>query len=540
MKRLNLENQAAKLLKIDKAMEFKGSSTSDSAKRRVPTVISKNPHSTIRQFLGQKLFWAARTRILFWYTAILLFIFLVSIPAFRYLLAIAIDQRVSQDVSEKIEVFKNLLEGELLDEHNVEVDDPELIKNDKRFQTPYSKEELIDFFDAYLARQIVEDDIFLLTFVEGRFYQSSPRARPTIFKSDSALMKQWKQQTTATQGRFSINDPKSGDVVYMLEPVKVRGQTLGVLVIAHTTRGEEAETIEAVGVVVRVVAALLLLALLLAWLASEQVLSPLQSLSYATRRISESDLNQRLEVQGTGQIADLAHSFNAMMDRLEASFISQRNLINDAGHELRTPITIIQGHLELISDDPIEQQETLAVVRDELDRMTRLVNDLILLAKSERPDFLQVEPVDLDGFTEELFSKAQALAERNWALEGNATGIAMFDRQRMTQAIMNLAQNATQFTQARDTITLGLAIAQGDVHFWVRDTGEGIALSDQTRIFNRFARAANSRRRSEGSGLGLSIVKSIAEAHGGEVTVRSQPGQGATFAIVIPLQIEEK
>ncbi len=540
MKILQLENQAARPLKIDKAMESKSSSASTSMQQQVPTVTSKHSHPTTRQSLGQKIFWAAQTRILFWYSAILLFIFLVSIPAFRYLLSIQINQRVRRDVSEKIEVFNNLLEGELLDEHNVEVDDPALIKKDRRFQTPYSKAELIEFFDAYLARQITEDDIFLLTFVEGEFYQSSPRARPTIFKSDSPLIKQWKKQTTATQGQISTNDPQIGDVVYIVEPVTVRGQPLGVLVIAHTTRGEQAEAIEAVGVVVKVIAAVLLLVLILAWLASGRVLSPLKSLSHATRRISESDLNQRLEVQGTGQIADLAHSFNAMMDRLEASFISQRNLINDAGHELRTPITIIQGHLELISDDPTEQQETLAVVRDELDRMTRLVNDLLLLAKSERPDFLQVELVDLDGFTEELFSKAQTLAERNWALEGNVTGLAIFDRQRMTQAVMNLAQNATQFTQVRDTITLGLAITQGEMHFWVRDTGEGIALSDQTRIFDRFARAANSRRRSEGAGLGLSIVKSIAEAHGGEVTVRSQPGQGATFAIVIPLQTKEK
>ncbi|MCU0550170.1 MAG: ATP-binding protein [Leptolyngbya sp. Prado105] len=508
--------------------------------KKSASVKLKNKSSAHQQNTLQKILWAARTRILLWYVAILAFIFLASIPTFWQLLSAQIDLRVRQDSNDKVEMFKNLMRGELLDEEAVELDDPELARQDRRFKQPYSKEELADFFDAYLARQIPEDEIYLLAFLDGKFYKSSPRARPEILKHDSALMQRWAKQYQAAQGKEFTYDVKVGNVLYILEPVKVGGRNLGVLVVAHTTAGEQAEAIEAVGVIIKVIAGVLLIALILAWFASARVLAPLRSLSDVTRLISEADLNQRLEVQGTGQLSDLGHSFNAMMDRLQSAFTSQRNFISDAGHELRTPITIIQGHLELMGDDPNEQQETLKIVMDELERMTRFVNDLILLAKSEHPDFLQPETVELAPFAEELLAKAQALADRKWMLEGMVKGQGFFDRQRITQSVMNLAQNATQFTQVADTISIGSASNQGKLYFWVRDTGEGIAPQDQPRIFDRFARAANSRRRSEGAGLGLSIVKSIVEAHGGEVSVRSQIGQGSTFSIVIPLQVKSK
>ncbi|MGG6269341.1 ATP-binding protein [Leptolyngbya sp. AN03gr2] len=519
-------------------MKLNGSSTSESTKPPANHVVGVEAPIT-EQPTKLGFFWAARTRILFWYVVILLFIFLASIPAFRYLLSSQVDRRVRDDSMEKIDTFKSLLNGELIDEENVELDEPST-QQAQSFQKPYSKEELANFFDAYLSRQIPEDDIYIMTFVDGQFHKSSPRARPDILKRDSALVQRWAKQTKAEEDKHLTNDRELGDVLYIVEPVKVRDQTLGVLVVAHTTGGEQAEAIEAVSVIIKVIAVALLIALVLAWFASGRVLLPLRSLSHATRLINESDLSQRLTIQGTGQVADLGHSFNEMMDRLQAAFVSQRNFINDAGHELRTPITIIQGHLELMGDDPEEQQEVLTIVMDELDRMTRFVDDLILLAKSERPDFLQLEQVEVHQLTEEIFTKVQALADRNWTVEGTAKGDILLDRQRITQAVMNLAQNATQFTQVHDTIAIGSAISKGKLHFWVRDTGEGIAVTDQRRIFDRFARAANSRRRSEGAGLGLSIVQSIAEAHGGEVHVRSQPGQGATFSIVLPVQPQEQ
>jgi signal transduction histidine kinase len=110
------------------------------------------------------------------------------------------------------------------------------------------------------------------------------------------------------------------------------------------------------------------------------------------------------------------------------------------------------------------------------------------------------------------------------------------DRQRITQVVMNLAQNATQYTQERDVIVIGSAVSNGTVRFWVRDTGEGIAAEDQERIFDRFARGSNSDRRSDGSGLGLSIVQALIKAHGGHLELYSRLGEGATFTVILPQQ----
>ena len=169
--------------------------------------------------------------------------------------------------------------------------------------------------------------------------------------------------------------------------------------------------------------------------------------------------------------------------------------------------------------------------------MNRLVNELILLAKSERTDFLRLEVFDLDLFTSDVFTKIQALTgeTRLWSFHGVAEGYCNGDRHRLTQAVMNLAQNAVQHTQAGDRITLGVAVKDQQFHVWLKDTGTGIDPQEQDRIFERFARVRYTQRRSEGSGLGLAIVKRIVEAHQGSVQIQSELGTGSTFTLIIPL-----
>jgi signal transduction histidine kinase len=162
----------------------------------------------------------------------------------------------------------------------------------------------------------------------------------------------------------------------------------------------------------------------------------------------------------------------------------------------------------------------------------------LLLAKAEQPNFLKLEQLDLASLVTEIYSKAIALSsDRHWQLDSNSSGKIVADRQRLTQAIVNLAQNATQHTKPGDTIALGCQLTKRNVQFWVRDTGEGIFLEDRQRIFERFARAANSQRRSEGAGLGLAIVQAIAQAHGGKIELISRPLRGSTFTIVLPLEL---
>lgn len=484
-------------------------------------------------FLG-----AARTRILLCYIGILAFIFTLGVPIFRQFLFARVDRRVQDDMIEKMAVFRSSLAGELIDEEvgSSGLNETGIEERDRRLKKPYDSEELEDFFDAFLTHQLPEDEVYMIAFVNGKLYKSSPRARPEILKQNSDLMQTWAKATSARQGIKETTDPQIGDIWYFVEPVKINNQTLGVLAIAHTTAGERNEVLEAVIVVVQVFGGLLVVALVLIWFASGQVLAPLRSSIETAKLVSESDLSQRLPVQGGGEMAELAVTFNEMMDRLESAFVTQRNFINDAGHELRTPITIIRGHLELMGDDPQEREETVALTIDELDRMARMVDDLILLAKSERGDFLQYEVVDVRMFTEELFAKVGSLGDRRWDLAKVAEGKVRIDRYRITQAIVNLANNAVQHTQVGDKISLGSIVRQNILYLWVQDTGEGISETDRVQIFERFARAAKSRRRSDGSGLGLAIVKAIVDAHRGQIALQSQLNFGSTFTLKIPLR----
>jgi two-component system OmpR family sensor kinase len=221
-----------------------------------------------------------------------------------------------------------------------------------------------------------------------------------------------------------------------------------------------------------------------------------------------------------------------MLDRLERAFDAQRHFLDDAGHELRTPLTIVRGHLELLEDDPAKRRRTIELVLDEVKRMGRIVDDLIVLAKSEEPDFLQLEPVDVATLTNELHEKASALGPRAWRIDAVGRGIIVADRQRLTQAVVQLAQNAVEHTGAGAEIGLGSRVSPGQARFWVRDTGSGVAPGDRERIFERFERGGEANH--EGAGLGLAIVSAIARAHGGRPELEGAAGAGATFSITVP------
>jgi two-component system, OmpR family, sensor kinase len=310
----------------------------------------------------------------------------------------------------------------------------------------------------------------------------------------------------------------------------------GALVIGYLVDGRRAEVDATIGTLVPVGLAGLALAGGIAWLVAGQILAPVRMVSRAAGQISEQDLTRRIPVRGRDDIAALAVRFNAMLDRLQHAFITQRQFVDDASHELRTPITIIRGHLEVMGDDPAERAEVVRLCTDELDRMTRFVNDLLVLATAERPDFVRREPVELAELTSEVDAKVRVLAQRRWRLESIAEGCARLDPQRITQAMVQLAQNAVQHSRDGDEIRLGSSLYGGLASFWVTDSGPGVAEQDAQRIFQRFTRGSGGGPRT-GAGLGLAIVSAIADAHGGSVKLVSTPGRGATFGLELPVEV---
>ena len=238
---------------------------------------------------------------------------------------------------------------------------------------------------------------------------------------------------------------------------------------------------------------------------------------------------------GNDDLTALTRTFNGMLDRLEGAFIGQREFLDDAGHELKTPLTVVRGHLELLdTGSPEEIAETRELLLDEVDRMSRLVGDLLLLAKSDRPDFLQLRPVDLRALTTDLVAKARGLGDRDWILDGTGDVKVPADEQRLTQAVLQLADNAVKHTRDRDAVAIGSSCDAEGVRLWVRDTGPGVPAEARAQIFERFGRAAVPPG-DEGFGLGLSIVGAIARAHGGTVSVEDADPPGARFVITLPL-----
>ena len=273
-----------------------------------------------------------------------------------------------------------------------------------------------------------------------------------------------------------------------------------------------------------------------AWWVAGRILAPVRLVRRTAAAISEEDLTQRIEVSGRDDIAALAEQFNIMLDRLEGAFNEQRRFVDDAGHELRTPITIVRGHLELMGDSPEEREEVVRLVTDELDRMGRIVEDLLLLAKAQQPDFVRPEPVSLAELTSDIDAKVRPLGDRSWRLEAVAEGTARLDPQRITQAMVQLAANAVRYGPPGSTVRIGSALVGSNVRLWVSDQGAGIPAEDHGRIFERFSRGGRTARGGDGgAGLGLAIVRAIAEAHHGRVDLRSTPGHGSTFTLVIPV-----
>lgn len=321
---------------------------------------------------------------------------------------------------------------------------------------------------------------------------------------------------------------------YAALPVRVSGGAPGVLVLAFDREAELAE-VDATFRTYAIIAGVSLLVLgATAWVLSSRLLSPLRALRETAEQISDSDLSRRIPVSGRDDLADLTRIVNDMFARLETSFRSQRQLLDDAGHELRTPITIVRGHLELMDpSDPQDAAETRELTLRELDRMHRLADDLVLLAKAEAPSFLRPEPTDVGLLLDNVLDHARQLGDRRWRLDARPDVTATLDGQRLTQALLQLTANAVRFSDDGSRISIGGSAEPGELRLWVRDEGIGIAAEDTERIFDRFARADESRRR-DGTGLGLPIVAAITTAHHGRVSVDSRVGGGSTFTLHIP------
>jgi signal transduction histidine kinase len=388
---------------------------------------------------------------------------------------------------------------------------------------------------AGIERHVVDRNETMIALVNGRPFARSDQEPPLRLDEQPDVVA---RLAASTRPELNTIRTARGAVRYGAVPVRVSGSPdTGVLVVAVFRDLERSELNRSTWTSAVVAFGTLALAAVAAFAIAGRVLRPVRLVRLAAQQISATDLSRRIPVEGNDDVAELARTFNGMLNRLETTFQAQRQFLNDASHELRTPITIVQGHLELLESNPVARSESLAIVLDELDRMRRIVDDLLVLARSDSPSFLRFSEVDLEPYIDEVLDKARTLAPRSWYLDHRAEGVALFDRQGVTQAMLQLALNATQHTGPDQEIHLGTEICGDQLHLWVRDTGSGVPLSDRERVFDRFARGSNFDHNddSASTGLGLAIVRAIAQGHGGNVVLIAPASGGAEFRIQLPL-----
>ena len=315
----------------------------------------------------------------------------------------------------------------------------------------------------------------------------------------------------------------------------------------------------------------LILAAIVGAFLARRALEPIDAITSTAGAITRTrDLGKRIQIaDNASEIGRLASTFNDMLDRIQQLFLTQERLIGDVSHELRTPLTTVQGNVELLQrmasapgaasgerarEVNLLLNETLVEVQAETQRMSEMISDLLLLAQADSGALqLQWGPVELDTLLLDVYRQTRRLADHYKGVGGlevrlgsEDQAIVQGDRDKLRQVLLNLAENAVKYTPNGGVVTLGLRHEDGQgggedagVCVYVQDTGIGISEEQQHLIFERFYRTDKARSRElGGSGLGLSIAQSIAQAHGGKISVQSRLGEGSTFTLWLPLAPE--
>jgi len=458
-----------------------------------------------------------RLKLTLWYTGLLAFT-LLGFSALLYssiasVLMSAMDDRLAGQAQDVIGLIQN-------------ENDPVAVLLSGRVRLPS-----IDVFASQYYIQIVQADGRPVQLSENLRNQQLPIPAETV------------QDISAGRARaYSIQTGSGSRLRVVSVPLIVARRPIGAVQVAQTlTTIEDALRVIRIVLVIGDALALVLAAAGGALLA-RAVLQPIKTITETAERITQAeDLSQRIpSADPNDELGRLVRTINGMLARLETLFQAQQRLVADVSHDLRTPLTTIQGNVDLLrrgaADDPALRNEALRAIADETARMRRMVSDLLLLAQADAGLKLQRQPVELDTLLLEVYRQAQVMAGDRLTVHLGAEDQALVlgDSDRLRQLLLNLVDNALKYTPAGGEVTLTLRRRDGWVQVIVEDTGIGISPEDLPHIFERHYRADRSRGRSGGHGLGLAIAQWIAQAHDGRIEVTSELGKGSRFTVWLP------
>jgi two-component system, OmpR family, sensor kinase len=329
-------------------------------------------------------------------------------------------------------------------------------------------------------------------------------------------------------------------------PIKVVGQDRRLGIIQAGINLNSVETTQHVLFSVLVTGCLvaMVISAVAAWFLIRSSLEPLKSVTETALQITRADdLSRRIPYSGPpeDEVGQLIKAFNQTLSRLENLFNSQKRFIADVGHELRTPLTVIKGNAELMRRMNCSDDESLSSIESEVDRLTRMVGDLLLLAQAESGKLpLIMKPIELDTLMLEVMQQMKVLARGKLDLKiGEIDQVLVCgDKDRLKQVLVNLISNAIKYTPDGGEVVVGLGKVNEKACLVVSDSGPGIPADDLPHIFERFYRGEKSRTRSKdgkGYGLGLSIASWIVQNHGGNIEVSNHKPRGTTFTVWLPL-----
>jgi signal transduction histidine kinase len=406
--------------------------------------------------------------------------------------------------------------------------------------------------DEGLKRGLTLDSVFIVV-RDGRGRIIAQTGNPP--NNGGTQDKLWRQALEtgeAADGKFTL--PEQGPSYVYAVPVSPSDQPARIVEAGKSYKPTQENVDKMALVLASGFTVAFLLSVVGAYLLARNALSPVSAVVTAAHRITEGDLSKRLPVvHPKDEIGDLAATINGMLSRLEQTLTRleetidrQRRFVADASHELRTPLTSIHSYAQVLEEwalrDPQIGPESVAAIKRESERMKGLVENLLELARGDEGMKLHLKDNDLTEVVEEAAESASAAVNGKVLIEcptpkQRVQGVsAVFDRERLRQALSILLDNAVKYTPEGGRVTMRIVEEDGSVGVEVSDTGIGIPEDQIPHVFERFYRAEEARS-TEGLGLGLSIARQIAEDHGGSIEARSKPREGSTFIIRIPRRI---
>lgn len=378
------------------------------------------------------------------------------------------------------------------------------------------------------------------------FTTGQPYTDPYVSVNDYMFTKALGGQTV--WGYASLPDGSRARVNYAPVIVTLTDNTQhvnGILIAASSLKLADSVMSNVLLLVASVTAVLLVVGTLGSYVLAARALRVVNKVTSKAQEIQTSqDLSRRIpEPKTDDEIGNLSKTFNGMLARLDEAFKAQRQFVADSSHELRTPLTVIKGNLHLLkrTTDAKEREELIMITEGEISRLNRMVNDLLYMAQIQAGHDLMpiMRTVELDSLLLDVFALGRSMAalkDQKMVLTHEDIASTYGDRDQLQHLLLNLVDNAVKYTPQHGTITLGLWASGKWARIEVTDSGPGIQAEDMPRLFDRFFRSQDARRNEhDGAGLGLAIVKSIAEAHEGTIEVISNPGEGSTFRIWLPL-----